>query len=379
MMYIKINYGTAVTTLPRLDTATLARATAEDLRVLISLCTSDISLSGESIDALAATIGQIVGCGAMTAAASLSFWRGTGILALTETNAPESSSAPLPPAPPSAEATPTPAPVAESSTTRLTVRRAEDRLPSYSMTDLTALLEKNPEVRENIDECGRIWGNLLNLQETNILLGLSDYLGLEWDYILSLMARCVSDMKRLGMKHSMRYVEKQSIRFFDEGITTLDALQEKFRALDILHSAEGKLRTLFGMGNRIMTPSETKFFSTWLYDFQYDYDIIELAYNIAVDAKGEPRKSYINSILANWNSQNLRTVAAIQAAQESRRAEMERKRAPKKTTPSPAGGGSFDTDSFFDAAVRRSFGEDPVNAVDPVNPVDTSDPINPQT
>ncbi len=354
MMHIKINYGAAVTTVPTVDPVTLARATADDLRVLLCLCTPGIAPSGEDADALYAAIGQAAGCGAVTAAASVAFWRGTGILTLTDAPAPASAIDAPRSQPPASEVPST------SPTPRVTVRRAHDQLPSYSNADLAGLLEANAEIRENIDECTHIWGNLLNLQEVNILLGLSDYLGLDWDYILSLIARCVSDMDRLGTKHSMRYVEKQAIRFYDEGITTLDALQEKFRALDILHSAEGKLRTLFGMGSRLISPKETKFFSTWLYDYQYEYDIIEMAYNIAVDTKGEPKMPYINSILSNWNSQNLRTIAEIEAAQAAFRAERDRKRTAGQKSAVPTQGGSFDTENFFDAAVRRSLGEDPI-------------------
>ncbi len=355
MMHIKINYGSAVTTVPSVDLAILSRATADDLRILLCLCRSDIRLSGENIDALAASLGQAAACSAVTAATSISFWRGTGVLNLTED---EEAMAPVPP---SSNGPSEPSAVPPEKTpprSRVTVKRATGQLPSYSHADLANLLDSRPETQENIHEIEQLWGNLLNLQEVNTVLELSDYLGLDWDYILSLIARCVEDMDRLNTKHSMRYVEKQAIRFYDEGITTLDALQEKFRALDILHSAEGKLRTLFGMGTRIMTPSETKFFSTWLYDFRYDYDIIELAYTIAVDAKGEPKKSYINSILANWNSQNLRTIAEIEASQAAFRAEQERKRTGNtKTVAPPAGGGSFDTENFFDAAVRRSLGD----------------------
>ncbi len=351
MMHIKIHYGGAVTTVPAVDSTTLARATADDLRVLLCLCASASTPMGETMDELCASVGKAAGCGAATAAASIAFWRGTGVLALSEaTQSPDAQtvSAARPAATAAPTATPNPAP-----------RRGNDRLPSYTNTDLADLMEAQTEIKENIDECNRIWGNLLNLQEVNTVLGLSDYLGLDWDYILSLIARCVEEMDRLGIKHSMRYVEKQAIRFYDEGITTLDALQEKFRALDVLHSAEGKLRRLFGMGERGMTPSETKFFSTWLYDFQFDYEIIEMAYNIAVDTKGTPSKPYINSILANWNSQNLRTVTEIEASQAAFRTEQGRKRAQAsaKTGKQAAEGGSFDTENFFDAAVRRSLGD----------------------
>ena len=347
MTYIHINYGQKTVALPAVDPAILARATADDLRVLLCLCAADVPPSGESMDELCAAVGRLAGCGAMTAAASVAFWRGIGVLELSGTVADTKMAPP---------AKVTSQPVAEN----VTVRRSADQLPHYTTSELADLLESRPEARENIDECHRIWGSLLNSQEINTILALSDYLGLEWDYILSLMARCVEDMDKLGARHSMRYVEKQALAYYDEGIHTLDALQDKFRALDKLRSTEGHLRTLFGMGERKLTPRETKYFSTWLHEFGFDYEIIELAYNVAVDAKGEPKMSYINSVLANWNKDGLRTPEAIEEAQLLFRADRDRKRVAATSKPaSTETDGSFNTENFFEAAVRRSLGDDP--------------------
>ena len=60
-----------------------------------------------------------------------------------------------------------------------------------------------------------------------------------------------------------------------------------------------------------MTPKEKKYFSTWLYEYKYDIEIVEYAYNIAVDTKGAPNISYINGILKNWYEDGLTTFDAI--------------------------------------------------------------------
>ncbi len=350
MTHIKINYGKDAVSIPAVDPTVLSRATAEDLRVLLCLCMTEGAVSGENMDELYAAVGDVVGCGAIAAAASIAFWRGIGVLELSgmaserrvaRRKAPESS------------------PETEKIAENVTIRRAADQVPHYTSAEVAALLEKHPETRENLDECSRIWGNLLNSQEINLILILSDYLGLDWDYILSLLARCAEDMDRMGVRHSMRSVEKSAFDYYDEGIRTLDALQDKFRALDKFRSTEGRLRTLFGMGARALTPTEKKYFSTWLHDFGYDYEIIEMAYNVAVDAKGQPKMSYINSVLANWNKDGLRTPDAIEEAQFLFRADKERKKIVSSKTSVPEQTGSFDTENFFDAAVRRSLGEKP--------------------
>ena len=86
----------------------------------------------------------------------------------------------------------------------------------------------------------------------------------------------------------------------------------------------------------------------------FDIDIIKLAYNVTVDAKGSPSIAYVNSVLANWNRDGLRTADAIEKAQEEFKAA--KNKTGKKSGDSESG--SFDTDDFFNAALRRSFGED---------------------
>ncbi len=352
MMHIQINYGHAVTTLPALEPGVLERATADDLRLLLALCahpTEDC-----------ATLAARVGLPSARLEASLAFWRGVGVLDLIEEGSiseprhePPVPAKPAPVPPLKAAEIPDEAPT-------VTVRRAraQERLPHYTTEELNTYLANNRDAREHIDECNRIWGDMLNIAEINLLIVLRDYLHLEWDYILCLLARTVEELRARGTRPSMHYVEKTAISYCDEGILTMDALQEKFRALDRLRSNEGKLRTLFGMGDRLLTPTEKKYFSTWCHDLGFDYEIIEMAYNVTVDTKGTPKMSYINSVLANWNRDDLRTPAAIEAAQAQYRADRERERnaAGGKTAPAnPAS--SFDTDDFFGAAVRRSLGD----------------------
>ncbi len=359
MFQIKMNYGQAVIPLPAVPADVLARASAADLRVLIAVCTPGAVPVADSLDAYAAALGaRGVGSEAQILA-SLAFWRGAGVLELSEDTGPAVTVSPAKEIPPPSVA-PAEMPAeadadVDEPSPATVIRRARgfEKLPRYNSKELGDMMEARQEIKENLDECARIWGDILTIPEANVLLGLSDYLGLDWDYILSLVARCVEEHKRHGAKPSMRYVEKMALTYYDEEIRTLHDLEDKFRAQDALRSLEGKLRTLFGMGERRLTPKETKFFSAWAHDFHYDFDIIQKAYEVTVDIKGKPNLNYINSVLSNWDRDHLRTVEEIEAHMAVHRAEQAQKPAPK-AQPS----GSFDTDNFFDAAVRRNLGED---------------------
>ena len=63
----------------------------------------------------------------------------------------------------------------------------------------------------------------------------------------------------------------------------------------------------------------------------------------------------MDAVLTNWFNEKLRTLEEIKAAGERFRAEHQK---PERGRSSPVHQGSFDTDDFFNAAVRRSLGED---------------------
>lgn len=353
-MNIQIQYGTAVTTLPAVPPEVLLRATATDLRLLVVLVRPDAPVAGADMDALCAALAPLVGESVVSVAASLAFWRGAGVLELSEADTPASHQ-PLAPVAPVAPPAPAPR-------KRPAEAMTHDGLPQYTSEQIADLLEARAETAAFIHECERLWGKMFNTMEVNILLGLSDYLGLDWDYIIALVAHCAKELNERGTGKSMRYVEKTASTFYNEDIRTHDALLEKFHQLEELRSMEGKLRTLFGMGERTLTPKEKKLFSTWLYEYRCTMDVIRLAYEITVDAKGSPNLNYMNSILANWNRDGLRTVAEIEDAQTTFREQRESKtRTGRKKGDLPAAktpDGSFETEDFFAAAVRRSFGED---------------------
>ncbi len=392
-MKIIMNYGRAVTVLPTLPATLLERATATDLKVLLAAATQGDTEWPSSAVGMA-TLATRAGCTVAQAEAALAFWRGAGVMDVAEgeevhasadvtatdlrastahmavrmprsepsrADTTEAVQSVKGRAPASATGTavppdgslPTKTEAAADASPRVTVRRSvrDNRLPNYTMDEMNDLLEKDAKMAEYIHECEQVWGKLFNNKETNDLLGLVDYLGLEWDYVITLLAYCDRILKKKGSGKSIQYVVSNALSLYDEGISDLAALQEKLRQMELMADSEGQLRHLFGMGSRALTPKEKKTFSTWLYEYKYGMDVIRMAYDVTVDAKGKPSVNYMNSVLANWNRDGLRTPAEVEAAQKAFRAEKDRERGGREAV------GSFDTDDFFEAAVRQSLGE----------------------
>ena len=326
-MKYKINYGNKVAVIPEGAISALARAGEVDLKILIALCAA-----GGSVDAK--KISKQAGCSDEAVKESLSFWRGVGVVEVGDTNA-EDVSTEIATVKEKQVVVDSRDEKNESVAKKL---RGTDELPKYTSDELANILETRQETAALIDECQRIMGKVFNIKEINVLMGLVDYLELDCEYIMMLLTYCVS----LGKK-TMHYAEKLAFALYDEGITTGEMLAEEFRRREMAAEGEGKIRRLFGVGDRAFTTKEKKFISTWINDMGYSIEIIEKAYEVTADATGKGSFAYANSVLERWFAAKLTTLDEIEASYKSGESGNIKE-------------GSFDTDSFFEAAVRRSLG-----------------------
>ncbi len=328
-MNIKINYGTGVATLPTAALGSIDRATKADIKLLFLLCAEPFLLSGENREACIGRICERAGCPAAQVEASLAFWRGAGVLDMeeedsTDVTTPAAEHPPVadtPPAdsrPANSQTTESPAPAhpAEPAAPTVTITRAKtrmlDEIPDYTTEELEQFLTEHKEASGNLSECQAIWGDIFNLRETNVIISLVHTWGLSWDYVFSLLAYANKQLAERGNQgKSINYVYRTAMNYYKEGIVTEEALQQKFVEQERMNDFEHRIRGIFGLGQRNLTPKEKKFFSTWLYEYKYNIEIVELAYNITVDTKGSPNINYTGGILKNWYEDGLKTLDEI--------------------------------------------------------------------
>ncbi len=323
-MNVKWNYGHRVICLPEAVIDCLADADADTLKVLLCLAQSPDISKEELAARLDITPKKVT--------KALSLWQGAGVLCSDETVKEQTETAKKKTGVTGNISTVESSPVPQTTT-----------VPHYTTEELTALLESRRELSGLIDECSRVLGKVLSTHEVSVLLSLMNYLNVDGEYLLLMLAYCAG----IGKK-SMRYIESLAVSLYDEGIVDLVSLQECLKQKEQRIAAEGSIRTLFGMNSRALTAKEKKLIDTWLFTYHYDLDIITRAYEMTVDAIGKPSIPYAGSILERWAAADLHTLADIEAADAARTAQGKQVSA----------GNSFDTDDFFGAALQRSFGED---------------------
>lgn len=264
-------------------------------------------------------------------AASVKYWRGAGILKKTKKT--------------DAKATPAKDKKVEVKSAHANgkLERA-DESPSYTSAELADLIEQRRVTAEFIDSACRIMGKMLSTRDVNILVSMVAFIGFDEECVLSILTYIASIDKK-----TVKYAEKLAISLYDEGLTDKASIEERLAKMSAARSVRGRVEAMFGMTGRALTTREKKFLTAWTETMGFDADVIRLAYEITVDNTGEAATPYANTILESWHKSGLHTADEV-------RAEIESSRAARKSASSSANK-SFDTDEFFEAALKRTFEE----------------------
>ncbi|MBE6609544.1 MAG: DnaD domain protein [Ruminococcaceae bacterium] len=344
-----INFGSAVTVLPASAAEKIVggQATLTDVRALTAL----LSLP-DGNEKTAGAVSALTGLSEDVCESSLAFWRGAGVISIADTVANDAPQQPsFEPAADETEAKP--AKAVKAAKAAETAKSAEiekkdkkllsNDLPKYSGIQISELLEKDGgKLRNMIDVCQQFIGHILNPNEINTMVGLCDWLGLDAEFVITLCAYYTG--KKPGC--NVRYIERAAVDLVNSGIETPAQLESYLKDMELYDGLAGKLRSWLGIGTRAYTKKENGMIKRWVKDFGYGEDVVRLAYEITVDAKGSFNFDYAGKILENWFAAGVKTV-------EDAQARVNEFKSNKKSSNEQSS--SFDIDELFDLAIQRSY------------------------
>lgn len=323
-----VNFGNAVTVFPKVAVEKIINgdASTNEIRVLSALLAFEAKCTLEKLCSQ-------TGLDDSEVMAALGFWRGTGIISFAEDgnavsvseeaskNAPEN---------PKEEKAPKKKVLTQNS------------MPHYSGIEISAMLDRDGgKLKEMTDTCQQLIGHIFTPTENATLLGLCDWLGLEPEYVVTLVAYYVE--KKPGC--NIRYIEKAAVDLVNNEITTVDALDIYIKEMELYDGIAGGLRSLIGIGGRAFTKKENDAIRRWT-ELGYGFDVIKLAYEVCCDSKTTFSFDYTNKIIENWYKAGVKTVT--DAENEIKRFKEHKKDASQLEK-------SFDTSEFFATAISRSY------------------------
>ncbi len=218
--------------------------------------------------------------------------------------------------------------------------------------EISGAIEKDGTLKQLIEECEAICGKVFTSTDISKIVSLNTSLGLDSETVLLLFYYHFEKLDAVGKKLTVSYVEKSAYSLYNQGIRTLDALQNYIKENERRNSNKYKLSRLFGIGDRAFTKKEEKFFEKWLAEWEMPFELVEAAFEIAVNNTGKAGLEYMSKILSDWHDSGVRTVEQAEKANaDFKAANKNKSKFVEKPTPD---GASFDTEEFFEKARKRS-------------------------
>lgn len=212
----------------------------------------------------------------------------------------------------------------------------QNREPAYTGKQILAYVEKNKDFRALCNECQTVLGKSFTAQDYNNVMQLKNYFKFSDEYVLLLLEHCVEIEKS-----NWAYIRKTATNLYDEGISSYSKLEEHFAARRNKRSLEYKIRKLLGIGEREFTKTEKGYIEKWI-GLKTPLDILTKAYEITIEKTEKFSYPYMAKILDNWHLAGIKTVEDVEKSLLDYKSK-------QKISAS-----TFDTDEFFEAALKRS-------------------------
>ena len=223
---------------------------------------------------------------------------------------------------------------------------------NLSGKEIAGAIESDNSLKQLIEECEAICGKVFTTTDVSKIVSLKNSLGLDSETVLLLFYYHFEKLDAVGKKLTVSYVEKSAYSLYNQGIRTLDSLQNYIKENERRYSNKYKVARLFGIGERAFTKKEEKFFDKWFIEWEMPFELIEAAFEIAVNNTGKAGLEYMSKILSDWHDSGISTVEQAEKANADFKAANKNK---QKFVEKPANNGaSFDTEEFFEKARRRS-------------------------
>lgn len=282
--------------LPKEILSRIKSASAEELKTLIYYFAEPETSVADAARETGLTVAQVE--------SAVAFWRGAGIFT-------------------------------DGETTKKKVATDSSAYRNYDSETLSAAIENDNDFSLVCRVAGDCLQKQLTKNDYSTLFYLYDYVRLPASVICGIIEDCCSKEKR-----GLQYIFKRALSLYEDGIDTYDKFEAYLARREAINSNIGKLRRLFGMGDRELTSKEKKLFDTWFGEWGFSFEMIELAYEKTIDTTGKLSTTYMNGILRRWHESGFATVDDVKNGDASR----------------PTGNdSSFEVDEFIEAALSKGF------------------------
>lgn len=262
-------------------------------------------------------IAKTLGCTENDADDFLEFWVEEGVLSKDGMPAPQNTGKPA---------------VTESrEETAKPVKKVEAMpLPTLSPKDIVAMCRESRELTEFLRNAQEVLGKTLSHAEQQLIINMVTYYGLPEEIVLTILLYYKSEREK-GKAIGTAYIAAMAKNWSEEGITTLDAADEKLRDIETTDKLWTEIVELSGIRHKKPTAKQREMIKTWSVDFSIE--MIALACDAMRENTDKPTLNYVNTVLKNWKKKGITTPADVAADNQKH---------------SKKSGGKYEIDSTYD-------------------------------
>ena len=199
--------------------------------------------------------------------------------------------------------------------------------PKPTHEECAAALAGLPELQALIDYSQSTLGKLLSRAEIDTLVSLNLWAGMPVEVILLAIGHCAA----IG-KVNMRYIEKVVLNWLDNEIDTVSKADAYLQDLSDRNKAWETVLSVVGIDRRKPSQREDDYCKKWIVEWNFDREMLKLAYNICVNSTGKLSFSYMNKILQRWHDEQRTNPEEVQAADQKKKAQPSNHASKKRKT-----------------------------------------------
>lgn len=173
--------------------------------------------------------------------------------------------------------------------------------PKMSQEDISLVCTKNEQIIELIQEIQAMFGRTITRQENEVIATLYSYYGVSAEYILLISHYCF-----VNNRANFKYIEKTISSFLEKDIDTYAKAEAFIEKSKRNQTNVVVVQGMFGLLDRKLTSKEEQFIEDWFYKLQTDATMIKIAYEKTIENIGKISFPYINKILCDWHSKNIK-------------------------------------------------------------------------
>lgn len=177
-------------------------------------------------------------------------------------------------------------------------------VPTLTSKDIIDLCRDNESLEGLLRTAEEVLGRILSHVERQLIVNMNTYYGLPADVVLVILQYYKTE-KDNGRAIGNAYISAMAKDWAEQGITTLEAADEKLHDLEQSDRLWNEIVALSGIRHKSPTKKQREMVKAWYTDF--GIEMISLACDAMKENAQSPSLKYVEGILKNWKKKGIAT------------------------------------------------------------------------